>query len=393
MTKRRRRQWGNGSVRQREGGLWQIRWRENGKRRGRSGFASREDAQRVLAKVMAEIAHGRAGLPPDLRGVPSLGKLAGPWLDARENTHRAADCDRYRWDKHLEPHFGHLRPNEVDSARIRAFVQVKLSEGLAAGSVRILVALLSALYTDLIEDGKATSNPARGLPRATRRLVKPTHDPRTTPFVEKLEDVRRIYLALPEPLNVAYAIGAFAGLRTGEVLGLRWEHVDLPARRIHVRESISGPLKDKDSRVVPILNALAPVLIAWKLKMGGVGRVLPLMRVDGEALNKKTLGRNLRATLKRLKLERLGLGWYEATRHTFASQWVLSGGSIEKLKEILGHYSVVVTERYTHLRPDLFADRELDTIPFDLRTGRAPGTPKNGAKTGPRRAGRPDKRR
>src|SRR5262249_10268891 len=125
MTKRRRRQWGNGSVRQQEGGLWQIRWRENGKRPGRSGFASPEDAEGVLAEVMAEIAHGRAGLPPDIRGVPSLGKLAGPWLDARENTHRAADCDRYRWDKHLEPHFGHLRPNEVDSARIRAFVQAK----------------------------------------------------------------------------------------------------------------------------------------------------------------------------------------------------------------------------------------------------------------------------
>ncbi|HEY4730086.1 MAG TPA: hypothetical protein VIH41_03070 [Myxococcales bacterium] len=37
--------------------------------------------------------------------------------------------------------------------------------------------------------------------------------PRTTPFIEKLTDVRRIYLALPEPLNVAYAMGALAGLR------------------------------------------------------------------------------------------------------------------------------------------------------------------------------------
>jgi integrase len=90
-------------------------------------------------------------------------------------------------------------------------------------------------------------------------------------------------------------------------------------------------------------QAMAAMLIAWKLKTGGVGRVLPPMRVDGEALNKKTLGRNLRAALKRLRSERPGLGWYKATRHTFASQWVLAGGSIEKLKEILGHYSVVVT--------------------------------------------------
>jgi len=41
--------------------------------------------------------------------------------------------------------------------------------------------------------------------------MRPTHDPRTTPFVEKLDDLRRIYLHLPEPLNVAYAIGALAG--------------------------------------------------------------------------------------------------------------------------------------------------------------------------------------
>jgi hypothetical protein len=60
---------------------------------------------------------------------------------------------------------------------------------------------------------------------------------------------------------------------------------------------------------------------------------------------------------------------------------VLSGGSIEKLKEILGYYSVIVTERYTHLRTDLFAERELDAIPSDLRV-RAPGNAENGATAG-----------
>jgi hypothetical protein len=40
----------------------------------------------------------------------------------------------------------------------------------------------------------------------------------------------------------------------------------------------------------------------------------------------------------------------------------MNGGSIEKLKEILGHYSVVITERYAHLRPDLFTARDLAAI-------------------------------
>ena len=194
--------------------------------------------------------------------------------------------------------------------------------------------------------------------RATKRFRPQTRSVRSTNSAER---VRRIYLALPGPLNVAYAIGALAGLRTGEVFALRWEHLDLATRRAHVRESVRGPLKDKDSRMVPILDALAPILAAWKLKTGGEGLVIPPMRRDGEKIDKHTPGIYLRAALKQLSLTREGLGWYEATRHTFASQWVLAGGSIGKLKEILGHYSVVMTERYTHLRPDLFPTSDLGT--------------------------------
>src|SRR5207253_8826736 len=116
-------------------------------------------------------------------------------------------------------------------------------------------------------------------------------------------------------------------------------------------------------------------LASWKLQTGGEGRVVPPLRCDGEKIDKHTPGKFLRAALAHLKLERPGLGWYEATRHTFASQWVLAGGSIEKLKEILGHYSVVMTERYAHLRPDLFSRNDLATIAVDLRPGSAsPGT-------------------
>jgi len=206
-------------------------------------------------------------------------------------------------------------------------------------------------------------------------MMRPTHDPRTTPFIEKLDDIRRVFLTLREPLNVAFAVGAFGGLRTGEVLALRWENVDLAQRRIHVRESTKGPLKDDDSRVVPILDALLPILKEWKLASGGAGKVIPPMRKDGEKIDKSTPGRYLREALKERKLERKGLGWYECTRHTFASQWVLAGNSIEKLSVILGHWSVTQTEVYAHLRPDLFSTDDLATIAVDVRPGSAaPGT-------------------
>jgi Site-specific recombinase XerD len=58
--------------------------------------------------------------------------------------------------------------------------------------------------------------------------------------------------------------------------------------------------------------------------------------------------------------------WYQCTRHTFASQFVLGGGSIELLSKIMGHASVVTTERYSHLRADLFRQTDYEVMPANL---------------------------
>jgi len=84
-------------------------------------------------------------------------------------------------------------------------------------------------------------------------------------------------------------------------------HVDLAARRIHVRESIKGPLKDGDSRIVLVLDALLPILTEWKLKSGGAGRIIPPMRCDGKKIDKATPGNYLRVALGQLELTQPGL--------------------------------------------------------------------------------------
>jgi site-specific recombinase XerD len=68
------------------------------------------------------------------------------------------------------------------------------------------------------------------------------------------------------------------------------------------------------------------------------------MRSDGEFLDGHTIRKHLKDALEKLQLP--ALTWYSATRHTFASQWVLAGNSLEKLREIMGHSTVQVTERY-----------------------------------------------
>ena len=58
--------------------------------------------------------------------------------------------------------------------------------------------------------------------------------------------------------------------------------------------------------------------------------------------------------------------WHQATRHTFARQWVLAGGTLEKLREAMGHGSVTVTERYAHLRGDVFTAADLGRVAVDF---------------------------
>jgi integrase len=216
--KPRRRTWGTGSMSERSGRWW-IRWRENGRQMAKS-YATKELAEKVLAKITRDVAAGDAGLRRDYSETPTLAKLAEPWLERRLKTHRSGPDYGSRWKKHLAPVFGRLKPHEVNPARIRRFIEAKLAANLSPTTVGHLVRHLSTFFADIIEQGHAPSNPVASLPRSTRRLYRSIYDTRSTPFLEQTTDIRRVFLALPEPYRVAFAVGALAGLRVGETLGL-----------------------------------------------------------------------------------------------------------------------------------------------------------------------------
>jgi hypothetical protein len=64
-------------------------------------------------------------------------------------------------------------------------------------------------------------------------------------------------------------MAVFTGMRAGELGGLRWDDVDFDKRLVTVQRSFDGPTKAGDVRYVPILDALLPVLRAWRLRCGG----------------------------------------------------------------------------------------------------------------------------
>ncbi len=187
-----------------------------------------------------------------------------------------------------------------------------------------------------------------GLPKSLRRLFRSEHDPRLTPYLRSVADVRALAAKLPEWARAAYALGSLAGLRTGEILALDWDAVQLEVPRVEVRRQVRdgdlGPLKDDEARILsgPWLGALAAALRPWRLRSGGKGLLFP--PPTGErcsaafvtphrlyaALEEATTAAGLAHVMAWSK------PWYQATRHTFASHWIGTGRPIAQLAAILG---------------------------------------------------------
>jgi integrase len=374
MARRRKARYGTGSVIQR-GKTYSIKYWDHGKQVMKGGFKERRLAEQALQTRLTQLDDEKVGKKPDPTKVPPLADLAEVWIEQRMNDglHRSARDDKNRWNGYWKDTIGHLRPHRVDTAVLTRVVKLLLGKReLAPNTVANALRMLSTFYSDLIEEGRANVNPVRMLPKKTRKLVKRPNI--EEPFVEKLTDVARIIAHLQKTnpkIGVAYAIGALAGLRTGEIIGLEWHDIALDRRIIHVRRQVVDgnvrPVKDNDEREVGIQTDLAPILTRWKLQTGGHGVLFAPLGRGGTATKKaqhigaRALTKGLHAALKALKQESY-LTWYQATRHTFASHYMMAGGDLAKLQAELGHWDIQTTQRYAKMSPDYRTDKDRSLI-------------------------------
>ena len=149
--------------------------------------------------------------------------------------------------------------------------------------------------------------------------------------------------------RAAILVAGEAGLRAGEVAALRWEDINprskvLTVSRTDWRGEVGTP-KGADIRHVPMTSRLAEALRSIRHLRGE----LVFCREDGSRLTTT----NMRAALKRQE-KRAGLPagakWHKL-RHTFCSHLAMRGAPIVSIKELAGHKSVAVTNRYMHLAP------------------------------------------
>lgn len=260
---------------------------------------------------------------------------------------------------HIVPRLGHLRLDQVIHAVIEDFKLALAQTPINTGKT----------YTGLKMDPKSkktlSAKTINNVLTCLRRMLVVARKRgliENVPDVEwlKRKDVDFDFLDFSEAERLlAAAHGEWramiltalrTGMRHGELIGLRWEDVDLTAGRITVRRNVVngkiGTPKSGKPREIPLGIEVRTALKEHRHLRGS----LVFCHVSGELLGTVDTRLPLWRACKKAGLRQIG--WH-ALRHSFASHLVMRGASLKAVQELLGYSSIQMTMRYAHLAPEV----------------------------------------
>ena len=320
----------------------------------RKTFRSLSDARAWRAHAKTELDRGRLRAPTRI----TLREAAEEWLRAAEaGVVRTRSGDRYKpsalraYEQALRtkllPRLGHLRLSAITSPAVQDLVDRLVAQGHSASTVRNAVLPLRAIYRRSLSRAEVFANPTVGLSlpavRARRnRIARPG-------------EAEALLEALPESDRAVWASALYAGLRCGELQGLRWCDVDFERGLLRVERSWDpkvGPIDPKSRsgrRRVPLAGPLRAQLAAHRLRGADEEGSLVFGRAGGNAFHPAALAKRARAHWARAGLAPIGL---HECRHTYAAFMIAAGVNAKALSTYMGHSSITLTlDRYGHLMP------------------------------------------
>lgn len=329
-----------GSVKQRPNGKYRARYRDEAGREHARHFKGKGEAQRWLDQETARMVTGTY-IDPKSRKV-TVAEWCDKWIIGYESN-RASTVRQARVHlARIRKEFGPLPLAAVKPSDVKAWLARLRKEGRQASYINALHSRLSQIMTDAVHDGLLTSNPC------SRRTSPGGGKPR--PYVATTEQVWQLYEAFEERYRLAVLLGAFAGLRVGEVCGLRRGDVAFAEREIRPAVQYPAePLKTEMSRTaIPIPDELVGVLPRPK----DGGPVTVFAHEDGAQVSTWAIERQMRAV--REKVPGLPEGFrFHDLRHYYASLLISKGSDIKTVQHRLRHASAKTTlDTYGHLWPD-----------------------------------------
>ena len=237
------------------------------------------------------------------------------------------DQDRLQW---INGFFGDVALNEISPIHIERLKSHKLKEGVTRTTVNHYLKTLKRMFNIAIAWEYTDKNPVRGIKFYSEKDAQ-----RERILTEDEED--RLFGTAPAHLKPILVVALNTGMRRGEILNLKWKHVNLNKREIFIEKSKSG-----NPRTVDINSALFKEL--ERLKSGSKTKeyvfINPRTGKPYTKLQRSFETARTNAQIKELRFHDL--------RHTFASRLIERGVDIIKVKEFLGHSTVRTTERYIH---------------------------------------------
>ena len=293
MAKRRAN--GEGSIRKRSDGRWEGRYTA-----GRNPETGKAIYKNVLGKTQAEV---KAKLKAAIENSANLDVIkaeqytTGQWMDVWfENCAkikvRPSSHQTYRGyiDNHIKPNIGDVPLSKLSSLHLQKLYKKLLAggrvdrieakgqpKGLSAKTVRNINQVISSAM-DFAKDQKLiSSNPTDGcaLPKLEHKEMKTLPVEQLTSFLREAKESGVFEL---------YYIELATGLRRGELLGLRWEDIDLVQGSLRVQrqvaringEVVEAPLKTKSAyRTLPLSADAVGVLQEQRKKSGSSPYVFP----------------------------------------------------------------------------------------------------------------------
>jgi integrase len=313
-----------------KGGSWFIDYRVEGRRKREKIGPSKRLAEQVLAKRQTEIAEGRY---LDRKKIPRvrLEEFATEYLEYSAANKRNYGRERYTM-RHLLKAFGDYWLGEISVWHVEQY-KAQRRALVAAATVNRELTLLKHMFTKATDWAKARTNPVKGV-----KLLREANT--RVRFLTDEEEVR-LLRACPPNLRPLVLAALHTGFRRGELLSLRWCDVDFANGLITVEASYT---KNGERRSVPLSRTLRTIL-----------EQLRQQRTEGEHIFRTRRGGRYvsAATTFKKAVERAGLTnfRFHDLRHTFASRLVMGGQDIRTVQELLGHKSITMTLRYSHLSP------------------------------------------
>lgn len=235
--------------------------------------------------------------------------------------------------KRLVQVFGKKLLSEVKRADIDLYIADRLKQGVEKSTVNREISVIKVMYR-LANDWDITdSNPAKKVQKFSERVFQRDR------FLT-IPELERLLCVCSENLRQYLLVLIFSGLRRGEVLNLTWSCVDFDNNCIQLNQTKNGK-----RRYQHMNETVKQALLRLKVRRtSDEERIFPPQR-GGKQRSFRTAFANAckRARIVNLRVHDL--------RHTFASHLVMRGVDMLTVSELLGHSSVEMTKRYSHLCP------------------------------------------